>query len=124
MLDVASGNARTRQQAATPRVVDRPGTATQLGVSLDLAAADGDMLVVGQDDERGEEDPHRLQTSRAPATDEGRLGQLAIGDEGDGDGVAGELPGEGVRCSAAQERGGDVGVDDNEAHARPARREA
>ncbi len=82
------------------------------------------MLVVGEDDEFAEEGPHRLQTSRTPAADKGPLGQLAVGDEGDGDGVACKLPGEGVRGAAAQERGGDVGVDDDEAQVRPARREA
>ena len=56
--------------------------------------------------------------------DEGPLGEFAVGDEGDGDGVARQLAGEGVRGAVAQERGGDVGVDDDEAHARPARREA
>ena len=56
--------------------------------------------------------------------DEGPLGQLAVGDERDGDGVAGELPGEAVGDAAAQECGGDVGVDDDEAPASPARREA
>jgi hypothetical protein len=38
--------------------------------------------------------------------------------------VAGELASEGVRRASAQERGGDVGVDDDEGHARQARREA
>jgi hypothetical protein len=38
--------------------------------------------------------------------------------------VAGELAGESFRGAAAQECGGDVGVDDDEAHARPVRREA
>jgi hypothetical protein len=48
------------------------------------------------------------------AADEDPLGQIAVGHEGDRDGVAGELPGEGIRGAAAQERGGDVGVDDDE----------
>jgi hypothetical protein len=56
--------------------------------------------------------------------DEGPLGEFAVGDEDDGDGVAGELAGEGVRGAAPQERGGNVSVDDDEAHARPVRREA
>jgi hypothetical protein len=55
--------------------------------------------------------------------DEGPLGQLAVVDERDRDGIARELAGEGVRCAAAEKRGGDVGVDDDEAHARLARRE-
>jgi hypothetical protein len=91
---------------------------------LDFAPAGGDALVVGEDDERGEESPHRVQAPRAPVADEGPLGQFAVGDEGDRDGVSGELTGEGVRDAPAQERGGDVGVDDDEAHARLARREA
>lgn len=65
-------------------------------VCLDLAPAGGDVLVVGEDDEFGEEGPHRLQAARAPVADEGPLGEFAVGDEGDGDGVASELPGEGV----------------------------
>jgi hypothetical protein len=38
--------------------------------------------------------------------------------------VASELASEGVGGAAAQKRGGDVGVEDDEAHASPARREA
>jgi hypothetical protein len=37
--------------------------------------------------------------------------------------LADELPGDAVGDAEAQERGGDVGVDDDKAHARPARRE-
>ena len=54
-----------------------------------------------------------MSPQRVAAADKGPLGQFAVGHEDDRDGVAGELRGEGIR-SAAQERGGDVGVDDDE----------
>jgi hypothetical protein len=36
------------------------------------------MLVVGEYDERGQEGSHRVQAARAPATDEGPLGELRL----------------------------------------------
>jgi hypothetical protein len=36
-----------------------------LGVGLDLAPAGRDAVVVGEDDECGEEGPHRVQAARA-----------------------------------------------------------
>jgi hypothetical protein len=64
-----------------------------LGVGLDLPPAGGDALVVGEDDERGEEGPHRVQAPRAPVADEGPRRELAVGDEGDGDGFGSRAAG-------------------------------
>jgi hypothetical protein len=115
-------------KAAARSSAQDSGAGTTLGAKpgdgLAPRMASMDALVLGEDDELAEEGPHRLQAPRAPVADEGPLGQFAVGHEGDRDGVASELPGEGVRGAAAQERGGDVGVGDEEAHTRPARREA
>jgi hypothetical protein len=81
-------------------------------------------LVVGEDHELGQEGVHRGQAARAPAPDERPLGQLAEGDEGDGRDLSGEPLGQGLRGPTTQERGGDVGVEDDEAHALSARRAA
>jgi hypothetical protein len=56
--------------------------------------------------------------------DQGPFRQLANGDEGDGGCVADELAGQAVRCSPAEQRGCDIGVEDDEAHAMSARRDA
>ncbi|GAA2562378.1 hypothetical protein GCM10010210_41260 [Pseudonocardia hydrocarbonoxydans] len=85
--------------------------------------ADGNTPVVGEDHETGQEGLHRGQAARTPASDEGPLRQLAQGDEGDGRYLPGEPAGQVVRGPAAQECGGDVGVEDDEAHALSARRE-
>jgi hypothetical protein len=52
------------------------------------------------------------------------LVQLADGHEGDCKLLAVEPTAEGVRKLSLEDRRGDVGVDDDRAHARPARREA
>jgi len=48
----------------------------------------------------------------APVADEGPLGQLAVGDQREDDGVAGELSGQAVRGAAPQECGGHRSDDD------------
>jgi hypothetical protein len=126
VLDVECGEGQFTDEAAggDPGVVGRLWPAAQLGVGLDLAPALGDALVVGQDCSAARK-VRIVSGFRGPTA--GRwstLCQFSVGDEGDGDGLAGELPGETVGGAAGQERGGDVGVDDDEAHARLARREA
>ena len=58
VLDVERGEGKPADETTSgdPRVVRRPGTAAELGVSLDLAPAGGHVLVVGEDDEFTEED--------------------------------------------------------------------
>jgi hypothetical protein len=56
VLDVQRGGWQFADKAAggDPGVVGRSRSSAELGVGLDLASADGDVLVVGEDDECGE----------------------------------------------------------------------
>jgi hypothetical protein len=65
VLGVERGEWQLADEAAgrDPGVVRWSGSTAQLGVRLDLAPAGGDALVVGEDDERGEEGPQRLQAA-------------------------------------------------------------
>jgi len=56
--------------------------------------------------------------------DQGPLGQLAHGHEGDGGDLTGKPRGDRVRSAPAQQGGGDVRVEDDDAHERLDRREA
>jgi hypothetical protein len=56
--------------------------------------------------------------------DQGPLGQLANGHERDRSDVTGEPLSDGVRSAPAQQRGGDVRVEDDDAHEMLDRREA
>ena len=91
------------------------------GLSCAFYAA-GWYWLSGQHEEPGEEGAHGGQAALSPAADECPLRQLAHGHEGDSQDVAGELAAEGIRGAPAQQRGGDVGIEDDDAHATPARR--
>jgi hypothetical protein len=72
----------------------------------------------------GQECLHRRQVAWTPTTHERPLRQLTHGDERDREYVTCERLGERIRGSAAEKRGSDVGVDDDEAHLMSARRDA
>ena len=102
VLDVERGERKFAGEAAggDPRAVDRPWTSAQPGVGLDLAPDGGGLEAARQDDDAGEEGPESQPCVAAPAVQVRPLGQLADGDEGDRELLAGEPVGEVCRGAA------------------------
>lgn len=80
VLDVERRERELANQAACgdPAVVGRPGTASQLGVGLDLAPSGGHTSVVGEHDEPGQEASYRLDPAGTPPAYEGPFRQFVI----------------------------------------------
>ena len=128
MLNVASGRPRTRQQAAIQESLTgrgRPRSRAWAWISLHTVAA---WKVQGQTTTLAKNAPASAALW-SPAMQVGPLGQFVDGDERGRKLLAGESAGE-VSAGevsgwlSCEDRGGDVGIDDDVTRARPARREA
>lgn len=93
---------------------------TAVNVTPDDRGIDGGV----HDHDTVEERVQARASGLAPAAEVGPLRQLADGDERDRKAAPGYQAVEMVRQSSLEDRGGDVGVDDDSGHAKPARREA
>lgn len=106
VLDVEGCEREIAGEAAggDPAVVDRSWSTPLLCVRLELSPGSGDALAVGEDQGSSQERLHAGRAFRAPTSDQRPLGQLADGDEGDGDRVSGELSCEDGREPVTDER--------------------
>lgn len=121
MLSVISaGDAAGRD----PAVVDRAWAAAQPPGGLDVAPDDRGVDGGVQDDDAAEERVQARAAGVAPAVEVRPLRELADGHEGDRETAPGDQAVEMIGQPCFEDRGGDVGVDDDSGHARPARREA
>lgn len=93
-----------------PRVIRWPWSAPELGIGLKLSPRGGHGFTVGEHDEPGQEGLHAGLALWPPLAHQRPLGQLADGDEGDGEGLAGELAGQGCGCPPTEDSRGNVGV--------------
>ena len=111
VLDVERGEGKLAGDAAggDPGVVDRSRATAEPGVGLDLAPTGGGLEAAGQDDDAAKK-ARRPARRGPPAVQVGPLGELADGDEGDRELLAGEVAGEGIGQLALEDRRGDVGV--------------
>ena len=90
-------------------------------MGLDLAPHGGGLEGAGPDNYAGEERPQASAALWSPAMQVGQFGQFVDGDELGRKLLAGESAREVSGWPSFEDRRGDVGVDDDVAHARPAR---
>lgn len=126
VLDVEGCQRQAADQArcGDPRIIDRAGTASPFGAGLQFTPADGDLVGVGERDHVPPPVRQRGQLGRPSVPQHGPLGELTDGDERDAPGLARQPGSQRISQATAQAGGGDVGIEDDEAHATSARRDA